>query len=253
MKKKILVVEDDFLDAGILIDELSALFPGIEFLGPAGSFHDAMQIMKEKTPHLVLLDIELGTDKFGGIKIAQHINDTHFIPFIYLTGLPDQECFELAKKTLPIHFLKKPYDKEGLVRAIELALEKLNQKPEQPQNITLFVKPHKEDKLWINTGRGNYYSIMVSDIAVVQANDHYVKIDSTGNEKIPLFKSTLREFYSSTLAHYKEFFWLSRSVIINLKQIEKIEDNHVHVGNDKFSIPKPSKERLLKELNIKVD
>lgn len=250
-KKRFLIVEDDLMDAETLKKDLSTIIEDIEFLGPVTSYQKAKSLLQTEKPDIAYLDIELEDRKDGGIELAKYIKTQYEVPFIFLTGLPDDQCFDVAKKTLPVNFLKKPYDYDSLKRTTMLALQHLPGQYKPQEDFTLMVKPLLEDKIWINNGRGNYVGIKVKDIAIVKAHDHYLQITHRNGQKLPLFKSTLRDFYHEKLIPYRIFFALSRSLVIQLNLVDQINDNHIHIGNDRFSIPKNVRETLFAALNIK--
>ena len=92
-----LVVEDDPLvadDLSLCIQDL-----GYQVIGPAHDFATARQLLNERLPDLVFLDIDLGGEETG-IDVATLINREYKIPFIFLTAFSDQQwqpaCFKLG-------------------------------------------------------------------------------------------------------------------------------------------------------------
>ena len=116
---KLLIVEDEAIIAED-IAELCTLL-GYEVLDTAHNAGQALNILKNQTPDLILLDINL-EDDLDGIEIAEYINDHSKIPFIYLTSYADIETLMRAKKTKPQGYIVKPFNKEQLLSTIEIAL-----------------------------------------------------------------------------------------------------------------------------------
>lgn len=119
MKLKILIVEDQFIEANnlrLILDRA-----GYAVLPIAASFVEAMEILGRHKPDLVLLDIYLdGT--LTGVDIAK-VLATRKVPFIYLSANSNRKVFLAAKATKPYGFLIKPFRQRDVLAAMELALE----------------------------------------------------------------------------------------------------------------------------------
>jgi PAS domain S-box-containing protein len=115
----ILVVEDENLLAKDLVRSLSAM--GYHISGKAASGEEAMRIVKETKPDLIIMDIML-SGELHGIETANLISSEFDIPVIYLTGYSQSDLLERAKQTIPYGYLSKPVSLSELRSAIETAL-----------------------------------------------------------------------------------------------------------------------------------
>lgn len=80
---KVLIVEDEPI---IAIDMTNMLIKmGYDVIGDAANFNDAIEILNEVKPDIILLDINLKGEK-DGIDLAEEINANYQIPFIYTTS-----------------------------------------------------------------------------------------------------------------------------------------------------------------------
>ena len=109
---KILIVEDEFIEAADLKKRLEKL--GYTVVGMAATGQDAIKKTEDTYPDLVLMDIML-KGKMNGIEAAHSIRELHDIPVIYLTAYFDNKTLEMAKKTAPYGYILKPYEDMGLV------------------------------------------------------------------------------------------------------------------------------------------
>jgi len=117
MKGKILIVEDQFIEANhlrIMLQRADYLVSGI-----ARSVEQAEKIIEKETPGLVLLDIFL-TGTRTGIELASQLREEN-IPFIYLSANSNEDVLNAAKATHPNGFLVKPFREKDLLMAIEIA------------------------------------------------------------------------------------------------------------------------------------
>lgn len=117
----ILIVEDEILLAKELANSLIKL--GYEITGKVSSGEDCLNLINEKQPDLILMDINLAGE-IGGIETAQRIRAGHDIPIIYLTGYAEEDVLERAKRTEPYGYLGKPVSFLELRSTIETAIYK---------------------------------------------------------------------------------------------------------------------------------
>src|SRR5215210_9425553 len=115
---KIGVVEDELVIARTILSTLDEL--GYSRCGPAINYTEAMEMLELNKPDLLLVDILLSGKK-DGIDVAQKLNELYQIPFIFLTANSDAETIDRAKKVKPHAYIVKPFIKEELFAAIEIA------------------------------------------------------------------------------------------------------------------------------------
>jgi len=116
---KVLIVEDDPLIAEDIRELLSEMKYSI--VGVAYNKVSALGFLKNDTPQIALLDINLGNNT-DGIGIAEVINEQYKIPFIYLTSYATKIILEKVKHTHPMGYIVKPFNEQDLFTAIEIAL-----------------------------------------------------------------------------------------------------------------------------------
>ncbi|UPK68107.1 sigma 54-interacting response regulator [Chitinophaga filiformis] len=117
MKEKILIVEDQFVEADYL--QLMLTQAGYTIAGIARSVPQAEQIIKTEKPDFVLVDIFL-KGKQTGIDLAKQLSADN-IPFVYLSANSNEEVLNAAKTTEPYGFLVKPFREKDLLIALEIA------------------------------------------------------------------------------------------------------------------------------------
>ena len=117
MSDKILIVEDQWIEANDLQIILES--SGFGVTGIAKSVDQALSLIAEQRPDMVLLDIFL-KGELTGIDLAKTLADQK-IPFIYLTANSDSITLEAAKSTQPYGFLVKPYRERDILVALEIA------------------------------------------------------------------------------------------------------------------------------------
>lgn len=134
---RVLIVEDD----PIISEDIKDMLTSVNYfvVGTAYDEVDALDLIDRLKPDLVLLDINLN-GAFEGFQIAEHINKTRKIPFLYLTSYSGKEIVNKAKETLPMGYIVKPFNEQELFTSIEIALH----------NFSKFVLPLELNRDVIN-------------------------------------------------------------------------------------------------------
>lgn len=117
----ILIVENDSVIASVEEWRLKKL--GYTICGRATNGVDALALVNEKKPDLVILDINLDGE-MDGIEIAKVLDKQGNIPFIFITGHAEEAIVQRAKGTLQYGYIKKPFTDDDLRIGIDLALAK---------------------------------------------------------------------------------------------------------------------------------
>lgn len=117
MNKKVLIVEDQFVEANDL--QLMLRKAGYDVCGIARSVDIAEEMIKKEKPGLVLLDIFL-KGKRTGIDLARQLREDN-IAFVYLSANSNEEILSAAKTTEPYGFIVKPFREKDLLVTLEIA------------------------------------------------------------------------------------------------------------------------------------
>jgi AmiR/NasT family two-component response regulator len=120
-RSKIIIVEDEGLIAADLRGRLTS--SGYSVTAIAASGTEAMHLIRQTSPDLVLMDIRLKGNQ-DGIQVAQRVHEEFDIPVVYLTAYDDRGTLERASGTQAYGFIKKPISSASLPGTIELALAK---------------------------------------------------------------------------------------------------------------------------------
>ncbi len=106
MKKTVFIVEDEAEIALNNRDRLVAL--GYQVPEYAANVPQALVGAVKSRPDLVLLDIYLQNEKYGGIYVARVLKRAYNTPIVFLTAHNDAETMRRAKSTQPLEILEKP-------------------------------------------------------------------------------------------------------------------------------------------------
>lgn len=139
MSLRILIVEDE----PIISDDIESTLISnhYDIAGKAYSSTVALDMLMNRYPDLVLLDIAIKGDK-DGIDIATIIREKYQIPFIFLTSFSDKITLERVKPTMPYGYIVKPFKDRDIVTSIEMAMYRFASE----NNTTQIVKENIEQK-----------------------------------------------------------------------------------------------------------
>ena len=121
MGHRILVAEDDAPIMLGLRDALRGL--GYSVAGMVSTAAEAIRQAESEKPDIILMDISLA-GPMSGIEAADRIRQRLEIPVVFVTAHSDEATLRQAQAAEPYGFVLKPFDKNDLRIAIELAVYK---------------------------------------------------------------------------------------------------------------------------------
>lgn len=114
----VVVAEDEAIIRLDLVESLRE--EGYEVVGDCGRGDDAVRLVGEHRPDLALLDIKM--PGLTGIEAARAITSESSTAVVMLTAFSQRELIDEASDAGAMAYLVKPYQREELVPAIELAV-----------------------------------------------------------------------------------------------------------------------------------
>jgi two-component system, response regulator PdtaR len=118
-RPRILIVEDDYLVA--LQFENALTEAGYDVVDIASTADEAVQLVPDHHPELVLMDVRLAGPR-DGIQAAAEILDRFGIRSIFVSAFSDPRTRARADQAKPIAWLAKPVAAQKLVTTVKAAL-----------------------------------------------------------------------------------------------------------------------------------
>lgn len=245
---RIIIVEDEFVIREDIRSQLE--LAGYEIVGAFDKAEDALPVVLEAVPEVLLIDIRLA-GKMDGIQLAQTVTDSVRVPIIFITANSDAATYERAKLTRPNAFLVKPFTTANLLTSVDLALyhfsidstpERIDRSGASPADADPFVINRS---LFIRAS-GKYKKIRREDILFVEAAGSYVHIQ-TATERFTLAQN-LSQFQKK--ASLPTLVRIHRSYIVNMEQVDSFEESHVYVHNHKLPLSENHRAEFLAQLRL---
>jgi AmiR/NasT family two-component response regulator len=118
--RRVVIAEDEALIRLDLAEMLAE--EGYDVVGQAGDGQRAVELAEEHRPDLVVLDVKM--PKLDGIAAAERIAGQRIAPVVILTAFSQRELVERARDAGAMAYLVKPFTKEDLVPAVEMAVSR---------------------------------------------------------------------------------------------------------------------------------
>ena len=239
---KIGIVEDDLIIAQSISEML--MESGYSVTKPAKRYSEAIAMIEEEAPELLLLDITI-VGKMDGIEVARTVRKTFGIPYIFLTANTDIDTINRAKEVAPAAFLAKPVTRAQLHAAIEIALVNFSQGVGAISAAAPAPASLEHAGIFVRQGTG-FRRILFSDVLSAESRDNYLRLVIDSGEEV-LIRSTLADF----LARATGFLQTHRSFAVAKSRISEVFTDEVGVGSQVVPVSKTYRIALMQALGIR--
>ena len=228
MKMKFAICDDNSIDSNYVYELVkkwsneNKYQVDIETFSSAESF--LFHYVDNKDYDVLLLDIEM--KKMDGVSLAREIRKTNKnVQIIFITGY--SEYIAEGYDVEALNYLMKPFKTEKLYEVLNKAVTKIIQ---------------NEKHLILNTF-DEIIRISLHDIIYIDVDRNYTTIHSNKNYTI---KMTLADIEKEL---DERFFRISRSIIINLKYINRVTKRDLYLTNGSIlQLPRGKYESLNKAI-----
>lgn len=241
-KITVLIVEDDPIiaaDLGYLVKDFGySPYPAVSTAA------DALQLLENVVPDLLLVDVSLEGD-MDGIALVEAINKKHNLPIVFLTALHDRDTINRIKATQPSAYLVKPIQEHNLQTSLELALYNHSHQK---------LSAHKDDssddfisgKHFFIKVKNQLRKILLDDIIALEAYDNYSFVHTADQKYI--VGSTLKTLEQKLPDD--RFVRIHRSYMVNLAAVEGIEEDIVIICKLRIPVGKTYREDFMRRISL---
>ena len=232
-KIRIGIVEDEMIISETIALALEQL--GYQIAGVVGTYKEAITMIENARPDLVLLDINLGTKK-DGIDLAFEVKKRFGTPIIFLTANSDPATVNRAKDSHPLAFLVKPFSQDDLFSAIEIGWNNYN------KNLNIVLD--KPKYIILKVGR-IFEKINIESILYLKNDQNYMDVFLNSGKKVSVRYSTADIL---KLLPENQFVKINRAYIVNVKQVSKIDTKYLHIDQLTIPISKEVRKTLIQKM-----
>jgi two-component system LytT family response regulator len=231
---KAIIVDDIDNSRLTLTHDLKEYCPHVEVIGEANSVKTGVDIIIEKKPDVVFLDIQLGDGT--GFDILEKIGDFDF-QVIFTTALDSYGI--KAIKFSALDYLLKPIDPDELIEAVS-KLEKNIKKESFKDSLSLLLENIKD----INPANKRIALNSADKVHLVHVND-IVRCESQGGYTIFYLKNKEQIVDTKNLKEYEHlleeysFIRVHHSHLINFQYLKEYvkKDGGYAVMSDNSRVP----------------
>lgn len=242
-----IIIEDEERSQKVLMNLLKLACPDVSLLGLADSVTSGLRLVKETSPDLVFLDIQLKDE--SGFSILEQL-DRH-VPDVIFTTAYDQYAIK-AFQFSALDYLMKPIDIEELKRAVEKCKSKKHIEFSRNQIKALIhnlnISSNEAPLLSVSTSDLIEY-VRINQIVRCEAHGAYCQIYLKNGRKIMISK-VIKELELLLSDH--NFYRIHQTHLINLSEITQYVKNINSIKmSDQSSLPlaRSRKEGFFKVLN----
>ena len=211
MHKKAILIDDERLARNEL-RKLLQEYPEIEIVDEAANVDEAVKKIKEHTPDLIFLDIQM-----PGKTGFDLLNELEHTPDIIFTTAYDEYALR-AFDVNALDYLLKPIEPKRLAEAIH-KMEDLEETVSSVSDVTQSRTLLSEnDQVFVKDGDRCWF-VRLGEIRLFESVGNYVKVFFASNK--PLILKSLNALEERL--DEKVFFRANRKHIVNMRMIEKVE------------------------------
>jgi len=219
-----LIVDDEPLSRDVLRKYISEV-KDLKLLAECRNATEATHEMNRA--HIAIIFLDINMPGLSGISFARSLTVSPLI--IFTTAYPEYavEGFELDATD----YLVKPYSFERFLKAVNRALERLQENNGHPaEDGKILVKADKK-----------IYALSFSEIQLIEGQGDYIRIRTIRENLV--VHDTIKNFFGGLPE--SEFMRIHKSYVINLNCIDYIEGNQVRIGVHTVPVSPTHRDELL--------
>ena len=228
---RVVIVDDEAPARSALRQDLE-LLGGVEVVAECGNGLEAVKVVGEQTPDLLLLDVQM--PKLDGFEVLELVGQD--VPVVFVTAYD-----EFALRAFEVHavdYLLKPFTRDRLAEAIGRARDRHRESRPSPGVLKESARPPGTPLERVVIRDGAHVHVVATDrIDYVEAQDDYVAFHTEG-------KSLLKEQTLTNLEAQLDsgrFVRIHRSYLLNIERLARVElyakDSRIAILADGTKLP----------------
>ncbi|MEL7159924.1 MAG: LytTR family DNA-binding domain-containing protein [Bacteroidota bacterium] len=200
---------------------LERVAPEISLVGTAVSVKEGVEVIREKQPNLLFLDIDLGRDEetdrqTTGFDLLRLIEPANY-QIIFITGFGGY--VQRALDFEAVAYLHKPLGKDKLVEALQKAQRRFQRRSafERKLDMELILAQHMTKSLptrYVFYADSTYFPLKVDNIITFSKDDTLVWVTLADGRRLSRTESLAT--YERHFADYRQFYRVGQGTLVNL-------------------------------------
>lgn len=246
---KALIIDDELKARNILHHYIVNFIPEVTEVRQADSVDAAIEILKEFSPGIVFLDVEMPYK--NGFDLLVELKSPAFD--VIFTTAYNQYAIQ-AIRFSALDYLLKPVDPDELQAAVRRHLEKQEGKPSNALYENLASNITKKDirdfTIAVPSSEGTHFFKM-EDIIRLEADRNYTHIHLNG--KKPFLASKTLKHFEEMLEH-SDFIRTHKSHLVNPAFISRVSNDKEFIllsDGSKVEVSRRKKDEVLQQLKLR--
>jgi len=213
-KLRVVIVDDEELARRGLRRDLAA-DPGVEVVAECADGFEAVRVVSEMKPDIVLLDIQM--PRLDGFEVLELIDPAAAVIFVTAHDEHAVRAFEVNA----VDYLLKPVDPDRLMKALERARGRLARREPMPvAALTAAARPAGTTlgRILVRDGP-RVHVLPVESVDYVEAQDDYVAIHAGGRSHLKQQPIAQLE----TALDPGRFVRIHRTAIVNIDRVKELQ------------------------------
>lgn len=216
MSIRAVIVDDEAIARDVLAKYLKKYCPQIELIGEAENSTQGTELILDKKPQLVFLDVEM---PYGNAFDVLEATQEHEFEVVFITAFSEYSLKALNLSAA--YYILKPIDIKELIAAVEKVETEIENKQQFNKNKVILenLKNPKEKQQIILPTQSGFDIVKLKDIIRFQADGNFTQVHTT-NESQKLICKFLKHFQD--ILSYP-FIRIHRSHIVNINFIKSYQ------------------------------
>lgn len=233
----VIIVDDEPLAHEILENYISR-FPSLNLVAKCSNAIEAFEVLNTKEVELMFLDIQM--PQITGIDFLKTLSNPPKVIFTTAYSNYALDSYELNV----VDYLLKPIAFERFVKAVHKATDSPKDNSLDTTTVSATPVEEKADYIFVKADK-KLIKIRFNDIFFIEGLKDYVILHTPNGRTVTL--QTMKSLEDKLPSDI--FMRVHRSYIINIKRIDMLEGNSVHINKKSIPIGKNYKDVLLEIVN----
>ncbi len=237
-----IIVDDELHARELMVNYIGEYCENVEIVGVCCCAKEAYDVIVEKGPDLVFLDIEMPNG--SGFDLLRMFKTIDF-KVVFVTAFSEYaiEAFRFSA----VDYLLKPLKIGDLSEAVEKVKNTLKVHSSYAQLLDLlesYNSPKKTDKNYVISSANGFIVVRASDIIMLKADSYCTTVFVV--DDLPITSSHNLKFFEDVIDP-DQFMRVHNSYIINIDHVKKytVQDEIFLTGNNKSSLSRAHKQDFL--------